>query len=182
MPKVPIHFQTISEQSKLIRKRLVSPVDLVEAYLERIDALDGHLCAFNTVLGEMALQSAQAAERAVAAGKYRGALHGIPIAVKDQMNVTGVPNTSGSRIYVSNVATSDATVIRRLRRAGAILLGTLSTHEFHIGPTQRFLRGTPRNPWDLKRTPGGSSSGAGSAVAAGMCSAAIGGDTGGSIR
>ena len=182
MPKAPIHFQTISEQAKLIRKRLVSPVALVEAYLERIEALDVHLRAFNTVLGEMALLSAKAAEREVAAGKYRGALHGIPIAVKDQMNITGVPNTSGSRVYLSNVATSDATVIRRLRRAGAILLGTLSTHEFHIGPTQHFLRGTPRNPWDLKRTPGGSSSGAGSAVAAGMCSAAIGGDTGGSIR
>src|ERR1051326_3174868 len=90
MPKAPIHFQTISEQAKLIRKRLVSPVALVEAYLERIEALDVHLRAFNTVLGEMALLSAKAAEREVAAGKYRGALHGIPIAVKDQMNITGV--------------------------------------------------------------------------------------------
>lgn len=177
-----IAFLTIREQARLIESRRLSAVELATLYLARIERLDARLNSFNTVLAQSALEAARAADREIAAGRYRGPLHGIPIAVKDQMNVEGVPNTGGSRVYLGNVAREDATIVARLRQAGAIILGTLATHEFHMGTTLRFLKPYPANPWDLTRTPGGSSAGSGSSVAAGLVSGTLGGDTGGSIR
>lgn len=177
-----IVFATIREQSHLIRTRKLSAVELTKLYLARIERLDTRLHAFNTVLAEEALITARAADEELAAGRYFGPLHGIALAVKDQMDVKGVANTGGSRAYLGNIANKDATIVARLREAGAIILGTLATHEFHMGTTLRFLKEYPANPWDLSRTPGGSSAGSGSSVAAGLVSGSLGGDTGGSIR
>ena len=173
---------TIREQARLIESRKLSSVELTKLYLSRIERLDDRLHAFNLVLADEALAAAAAADKEIAQGRYRGPLHGIPIAAKDQMNIKGVPNTGGSRVYLGNIADEDATIIARLRQAGAIILGTLATHEFHMGTTLRFLKEYPANPWDLTRTPGGSSAGSGSSVAAGLVSGSLGGDTGGSIR
>jgi aspartyl-tRNA(Asn)/glutamyl-tRNA(Gln) amidotransferase subunit A len=173
---------TIRAQAGLIEARKLSALELTQFCLSRIERLDDRLHAFNLVLREEALAAAREADAEIAAGGYRGPMHGIPIAAKDQMNIRGAPNTAGSRVYRDNVAAEDATLIRRLRQAGAIILGTLATHEFHMGTTLRFLREYPANPWDLSRTPGGSSAGSGSSVAAGLVSGALGGDTGGSIR
>ena len=173
---------TIREQARLIEQRKLSAYELTKIYLSRIERLDGTLHAFNVVLGDEALAAAREADEEIAKDRYRGALHGIPLAAKDQMNLKGVPNTGGSRVYAGNVAETDATIIERLRHAGALIMGTLATHEFHMGTTLRFLREYPANPWDLSRTPGGSSAGSGSSVAAGLVSGSLGGDTGGSIR
>ncbi|MGE0687439.1 MAG: amidase [Dehalococcoidia bacterium] len=177
-----IALMTIAEQARLIRTKQLSPVALTQRYLERIDRYDSFIRSFNFVMGDEALAAAKQAEQEIATGNYRGPLHGIPVAMKDQWDIKGVPNTGGSRAFADNVAAEDCTMIARLRGAGAIILGTTATHEFHMGGTIEFLRGLARNPWDLERSPGGSSSGSGSSVAAGLVSAAIGGDTGGSIR
>ena len=177
-----IALLTIKEQSKLIKDRKISAVELTELYLERIDRLDGKLHAFNNVLRGDALAAAREADKELGAGRYRGPMHGIPVAAKDQMNIKGVPNTGGSRAYLGNIADEDATIIARLKQAGAIIMGSLATHEFHMGTTLRFVKEHPANPWDLSRTPGGSSAGSGSSVAAGLVSGSLGGDTGGSIR
>jgi len=177
-----IALLTIREQARLLESRRLSSVELTQVCLSRIERFDGRLHAFNAVLADEALSAARAADDEIAAGRYRGPLHGIPLAAKDQMNIKGVPNTGGSRVYLGNVALQDATIIARLRQAGAIILGTLATHEFHMGTTLRFLKEYPANPWDLSRTPGGSSAGSGSSVAAGLVSGSLGGDTGGSIR
>lgn len=175
-------FLSLSEQSRLIRSRELSPVALVELYLRRIDRYNDKLKAFITVAAGSAMESARRAEGEIAAGEYRGPLHGIPVAVKDQMQIDGMRVTGGSRIYADHVGTYDATVVARLREAGAVLLGTLNCHEFQVGPTRNFPFGTPRNPWNLERDPGVSSSGSASSLAAGLVSAALGGDTGGSNR
>ncbi|MBI4310301.1 MAG: hypothetical protein HY681_00860 [Chloroflexi bacterium] len=175
-------FMSISEQGALLASRKVSPVELTSLYLDRIDRLNGKLNSFNTVCGELALEAAKKAEREIRRGRRKSPLHGIPVAVKDQMNIVGVPNTGGSRYFKDFVANADAGVVARLKKSGAILLGTLSSSEFSMGGTTEHLFGTPKNPWDMERTPGGSSSGAGSSVAAGLCTGAVGEDTGGSIR
>ncbi len=175
-------FLSLSEQSRLIRSGELSPVALVELYLRRIDRYNDKLKAFITVAAGSAMESARRAEGEIAAGEYRGPLHGIPVAVKDQMQIDGMRVTGGSRIYADHVGTYDATVVARLREAGAVLLGTLNCHEFQVGPTRNFPFGTPRNPWNLERDPGVSSSGSASSLAAGLVSAALGGDTGGSNR
>ncbi len=175
-------FLTIREQAELLRSGQLSPVKLTEVYLNRIEQFNGQLNSYITVCRDEALAAAREAEREIGAGQYKGSLHGIPIAVKDQMYINGVRTTGGSKIYKDFVPDEDATVVRNLNRAGAILLGTLNTTEFHMGGTINFPFGTPRNPWDVERTPGGSSSGSGSAVASALCSGALGGDTGGSIR
>ena len=177
-----IALLTIKEQSKLIKDKKLSAVDLTELYLKRIDRLDGRLHAFNNVLRDEARAAARGADTELAAGRYRGQMHGIPVAVKDQINIKGAPNTGGSRGYLGNIADEDATIIARLKQAGAIIMGSLATHEFHMGTTLRFVREHPTNPWDLSRTPGGSSAGSASSVAAGLVSGSLGGDTGGSIR
>ncbi|MBX3142768.1 MAG: amidase [Trueperaceae bacterium] len=175
-------FLSLSEQGRLFRSGELSPVALVELYLDRITRYNDKLKSYITVAAESALARAKQAEDELASGIDLGPLHGIPVAVKDQMQIEGMRVTGGSRIYADHIGTRDATVIARLRAAGAVLLGTLNTHEFHMGPTINFPYGTPRNPWNLERNPGGSSSGSATALAAGLVSASLGGDTGGSIR
>ena len=168
--------------ARLVRERQVSPVELTQLYLERIERLDGRLRAYITVLPEAALASARRAEAAVMRGETLAALHGVPYAVKDQFDTAGVRTTSGSRILESHVPAADATTIARLSAAGGILLGKLNLTEFALGGTQHFPFGQPRNPWNPDHDPGGSSSGSGIAVAAALCAASLGEDTGGSVR
>ena len=134
-------------------------------------------------MGDSALAEAKQSADEIAAGKYRGALHGIPVAVKDLFDVAGVVTTAGSAILADNVATDDSEAVRRLKNAGAVILGKLNLHEFAYGATgANPFRGAARNPWDTDRITGGSSSGSGAAVASGECIASLGTDTGGSIR
>jgi len=160
-----------------IRAGKLSPVALTEASLERIEAIDGKLMSFIHV-SRHALESARAAEREIKQGKWRGPLHGIPIAVKDNYLTQDMPTTVGSTAPGLSFAMRDSAAAARLRKAGAVLIGKTRTHEFAWGNV------TPpvRNPWDLTRVPSGSSGGSGAAVAGGLCAAALGSDTGGSIR
>ena len=182
MNHAPIHYATVAEQAALLRSKAVSPVELTRAYLDRIDHLDSRLRAYITVLSDSALRQAEDAGREIASGRYRGPLHGIPVALKDIIHVGGVPTTAGSRVMAGFVPREDSTIVRRLRGSGAVILGKANLSEFAMGGTVDHPFGTPRNPWDPARTPGASSSGSGVAVAAGLCSAALGSDTGGSIR
>jgi len=166
----------------LVRDRKVSPVELTQLYLDRIERLDGRLCAYITVLPEAALAAARRAEAAVMRAEALAPFHGIPYAVKDQFDTAGVRTTSGSRILEDHVPAADATTIARLNAAGGVLLGKLNLTEFALGGTQQFPFGQPRNPWNLDHDPGGSSSGSGIAVAAALCAASLGEDTGGSVR
>ena len=159
-----------------------SAVTLVRTYLERIERFDHHLRSFITVTAERALHAAERADAELRAGRVRSPLHGVPFAVKDQMFVEGVRVTGGSRVMQGVIGKRTATAVARLEEAGAIFLGTLNTHEFHAGPTRDFPFGVAKNPWDTERSPGASSSGPAAAVAAGLCSFSLGGDTGGSIR
>ena len=170
---------SLGEASELINKRKVSPLELTEACLARIGAVDGTLNAFITVTAEAARTSARQATNS----KPRTPLHGIPIAMKDIFDVEGVLTTAASPILADNVATSDSAVTRRLKDAGAIILGKLNLHQFAFGATGRSSHfGPARNPWDPDRITGGSSSGSGSAVSSGEAFMAMGTDTGGSIR
>ena len=171
-----------ARQAELIRARAVSPVELVSAYLERVERLDGRLRSYITVCAEPALAEARAAEAEVARGVLRGPLHGIPFAVKDQFDTAGVRTTVGSRLFADRVPAADATVVARLRAAGGILLGKLNLSELAMGDTAEFPFGQPRNPWSLEHHPGGSSGGSGAATAAALCAVSLGEDTGGSIR
>jgi aspartyl-tRNA(Asn)/glutamyl-tRNA(Gln) amidotransferase subunit A len=154
-----------------------------EAFLERIDRLDGELGAFYTVDADSALRDARAADERLARGEPPGLLHGLPVALKDNMDTAGLRTTVGSSFFADRVPEADAEVTRRLRGAGAVILGKLAMHEFAYGATtQNAHFGSCRNPWDTSRTPGGSSGGSGAAVAAGLCAAALGTDTGGSVR
>ena len=175
-------FATAAEHGALLRTGAVTSVDLVRLYLDRIERFDGALGSFITVCAERALDAARRADDELAAGKIRSPLHGIPFAIKDQMHVEGVRLTGGSRVTPDEPSRETATVVARLEAAGAVLLGTLNTHEFHFGPTREPPFGVTRNPWNPERTPGASSSGSAAAVAAGLCSFSLGGDTGGSIR
>lgn len=171
-----------SEQGRLIRDRKLSPVELVQSCIARITRWDPLLRAYITVCADAALDEARAAEREIAAGRWRGPLHGLPFGVKDQLNTKGILTTLGSRVLADNVPDHDATVIERLKAAGAILIGKENLHEFGKGGTVEFPYGQPRNPWDITRNPAGSSSGSGIAVAAGFSSGSLGEDTGGSVR
>jgi len=172
-------YLSIAEAADLIHKRKVSPLELTEACLGRIELVDGKLNAFITVLAEDARSTAIRASKA----NPRGPLHGIPIALKDIFDVAGVRTTAASPILVDNVATSDSTVTQRLRDAGAIVLGKVNLHQFAFGATGRSSHfGPARNPWDPERITGGSSSGSGAAVSSGEAFMAMGTDTGGSIR
>lgn len=183
MPPDELTHLTIADAGEQLRRRALSPVELTRAHLDRIQRLDGDLLSFITVLPAEALAAAAAAEQELSRGHYRGPLHGIPIALKDLVMTRGVRTTCGSRILSAWVPEADATVARRLSEAGAILLGKLNMHEFAYGPTGVNPHyGTPRNPWDRSRMPGGSSSGSAVAVAAGLCAGALGTDTGGSVR
>jgi aspartyl-tRNA(Asn)/glutamyl-tRNA(Gln) amidotransferase subunit A len=170
---------TIAEASRAIAAGSLSPVALTEAYLDRIAALDGELHSYVLVLRDQAL----AAARALAGRPARGALHGIPIGLKDIYKTRGIRTTAGSRRYLDHIPDGDADTWVRLREAGAILLGKQETHEFAIGGPDFTLPFAPaRNPWNTAHYPAGSSSGSAAAVAAGLCAGAMGSDTGGSIR
>lgn len=175
-------FLSAAEQGKLIRDRKLSPVELVQACLARIERWNPVLRAYITVCADSALAEARVAERDIAAGRWRGPLHGLPFGVKDQFNTRGVKTTLGSRILADNVPDHDATVIERLKSAGAILIGKENLHEFGKGGTIDFAYGQPRNPWNIEHNPASSSSGSGIAPAAGFTSGSLGEDTGGSIR
>jgi aspartyl-tRNA(Asn)/glutamyl-tRNA(Gln) amidotransferase subunit A len=175
-------FLGATQLAALVRDKQLSPVELVNAYLARIDRLDGRLRAYITVCRESALAAARRAEDAVTRGESLGVLHGIPFAVKDQFATRGVRTTAGSRILADNIPDEDATVVARLTAAGGILLGKLNLTEFALGGTIRYPYGQPRNPWNTDHDTGGSSAGSGVAVAAGLCAVSLGEDTGGSVR
>ncbi len=166
-----------------MRERTVSPVDLTRACLARIERLDPRLDAFITVTRESAMAEARRAEEEVSKGRWRGPLHGIPIAVKDNVDTAGVRTTAASAVFADRVPVEDAEVILRLKEAGAVFLGKLNMHEFAMGTTSAISHfGPVHNPWDLDRVAGGSSGGSAAAVAAGLCFGSVGTDTGGSIR
>ncbi len=174
---------SIQELSKLISSSSLSPVDLVEDTLERIESLNEELHAYITVTGNSARKEAKKAEADIHAGKYLGPLHGIPVSLKDLIYVTGVRSTSGSRILSDFIPDYDATVVKRLKEAGAIIVGTNNTHEFACGITNINPHyGSSKNPWDPSRMSGGSSGGSAVAVSAGMAVGSLGTDTSGSIR
>ena len=178
-----IHYLSVAQAGALIRKRKLSPVELATAYLERIETFDPQLNAFITVTPELALKQARRAEREIVKGNYRGPLHGIPFGLKDIYNTKGILTTGHSRVCIDNIPESDATTTRRLYEAGGVLLGKLATHEFaHGGPSFDLPWPPARNPWNLEHFTGGSSSGSGAAIAAGLVAYALGSDTGGSIR
>ncbi len=174
---------SIAEAQRLIRAGALSPLELVEAYLDRIGRFDDRLNAFVTVTGERAVARARALEAELAAGRWRGPLHGIPIALKDNIDTAGVLTTAASAVYADRVPDEDAAVVTRLEAAGAVIVGKLNMHEFAYGGTSAFTHTGPvRNPWDVDRIAGGSSGGSGAAVAARLCAGALGTDTGGSVR
>lgn len=178
-----LHGLSLREAVALVRDRRVSSVELTEEALRRIEALDGRLHAFLAVVADHALAAAAGADAELAAGHEPGPLHGVPVGVKDLFDTAGVATTANSRLRAARVPEQDATVVRRLRDAGAVLIGKLQMNEYAMGPLyEDDFRPPARNPWDLERTPGGSSSGAGAALAAELIYGSYGSDTGGSIR
>ena len=175
-------FLTVAELGRLIQARQVSPVEATEAYLERIDRIDGRVNSYITVCHEEARQAARTAEQEIVGGRYRGPLHGIPVAVKDQFDTAGIRTTYGSALEWDHVPNEDAVVVAKLKEAGAVLLGKLNLSEFALGESFHHPGGQPRNPWDLSRNPGISSSGSAAATAAFLCASALAEDTGGSTR
>lgn len=173
----------LADLSARIRQRSLSPIELADAHLARIEQLDGELHSYLTVTAERARSDARRAEEEIARGAWRGPLHGIPIALKDLFDTAGLRTTAGSRVLRERVPARDAAVVERLAAAGAVLLGKLALHEFAMGsPRLDDFFPPARNPWDLNRIPGGSSSGSAVALAAGLCAGSLGSDTGGSIR
>jgi aspartyl-tRNA(Asn)/glutamyl-tRNA(Gln) amidotransferase subunit A len=176
-------FLNIESASALIKTRKVSPVELTRACLSRIERLNPQLNAFITVTAESALAEARQAEADIQQHRWRSALHGIPIALKDLVDTAGVRTTAGSELFKDRVPAEDAEVVRRLKAAGAVFLGKLNMHEFAYGGSSAVsFFGPVRNPWNVAHSPGGSSGGSAAAVAAHLCYGAIGSDTGGSIR
>jgi len=174
-------FLSAGDLSRLIQSKEVSPVEVTEAYLDRITSLDHRFNSYLTVMREQALVDAQQAEEDIASGQHKGPMHGVPVAVKYQFWSRGVRSTGGSRILADFVPDEDATVIANLRKAGAVVLGKTNMTEFAItGFSHRYA--TPRNPWNTDSYTGGSSSGSGAATAAYLCATSLGEDTGGSIR
>ena len=182
MSNTELHYKPITEQAAMLRGGELSPVELTAAYLDRIADLNGELGAYITVMGEQAMSQAQQAESEMQAGEDKGALHGIPVGIKDIIYTEGVLTSGGSKVLADFVPDADSTIVRRLDAAGAVLLGKLNLSEFAIGGTIDHPFGTPRNPWNTGHTAGGSSSGSGIATAGGLCAGALGSDTGGSVR
>lgn len=176
-------LSAISELSQLIRRKEISPVEITRACLSRIEELNPSLNAFITVTGESALLQARAAEAEISRGQWRGPLHGIPVALKDLIDTTGVRTTSASALHANRVPEQDAEVVRRLYLSGAVILGKTNLHEFAYGGSSLVSYfGDVHNPWDVSRIAGGSSGGSAAAIPSGMACAAIGTDTAGSIR
>ena len=178
-----LHDLSIAELSDLIAARKLSPLELVEALIQRVEHYDPQTRAFVTPTFDLARRQARGAEAEIAAGRYRGALHGIPFALKDIYDTKGILTSGHSRVFIDRIPREDATTTARLYDAGAVLLGKLATHEMaHAGPSFDLPWPPARNPWNLAHFTGGSSSGSGAAVASGMVPLALGSDTGGSIR
>jgi aspartyl-tRNA(Asn)/glutamyl-tRNA(Gln) amidotransferase subunit A len=178
-----ICFLSAAELGRLIRQKEVSPVEIVDAHLQRIEALEPKLNAFITITGDKARDAARTAEKELEQGIDRGPLHGIPLGLKDAYDTQGLRTTYGCQVFDSHVPEEDSTTARRLREAGTVLLGKLNLHTLEFGPTgQNEFYGDMHNPWDVARYSGGSSGGSGAAVASGQCTIAMGSDTGGSIR
>ncbi len=176
-------LETIVELAPRLRRKEVSPVEVTRACLDRIEKLNPALNAFITVAAESAVAEARAAEIEISRGEWRGPLHGIPIAIKDLIDTAGTRTTAASAVFEHRVPTEDAEVVRRLRVAGAVILGKNNLHEFAYGGSSLVsFFGDVRNPWNTEHIAGGSSGGSAAAVAAGLCYAAIGTDTAGSIR
>jgi len=176
-------FLSLTELSELIRSRKVSPVEVTRNILERIEKLQPALNAYITVTRDVAMKSAQEAESEIQQKKWRGPLHGVPVAVKDLFDTAGIKTTAGSAVFKDRVPDMDAEVIRKLKAAGAVLVGKTNMHEFAFGGSSLVTYfGGVHNPWDLGRIAGGSSGGSAAAVAAGLCYGALGSDTAGSIR
>src|SRR5499426_1865259 len=178
-----LHNLSIAQLSKLVAARKLSPVELTDALIARIERFDGETRAFITPTFELARRQAREAEAEIVARKSRGALHGIPFALKDIYDTKGILTSGHSRVFIDRIPAEDATTTRKLHEAGAVLLGKLATHEMaHAGPSFDLPWPPARNPWNLAHFTGGSSSGSGVAVASGMVPLALGSDTGGSIR
>ena len=176
-------YLSIGEAAELLREGELSPVELTRAFLDRIEHLDATLQAYITLMPERAMSDARKAEAEILRGDYRGPLHGIPIALKDLYDTKGVRTTGSSKVLADRVPDVDATTTSRLAAAGTVLLGKLAMHEFALGgpdPSNGFPMA--RNPWNLDYIPGGSSSGSGASVAAGLAMGTLGSCTGGSIR
>src|SRR6202022_3041593 len=174
---------SIFEMGESFRKKSVSPVELPRDFLARIEKLNPRLNAFITVMAGSALAQARQAEAEIARGNWRGPLHGIPLGLKDLIDTAGVRTTAASALFKDRIPTRDAEIVRRLRNAGAVLLGKLNLHEFAYGGSSLVSYfGVVRNAWNPEHIAGGSSGGSATAVAAGLCCGAIGTDTAGSIR
>jgi aspartyl-tRNA(Asn)/glutamyl-tRNA(Gln) amidotransferase subunit A len=182
MPASEILFKSVAELAPLLKARELSPVEVVRAFLRQIETLNPKVNAFITITADRALEQARKAEKEIAAGLYRGPLHGLPYAPKDMLATQGIRTSNGAKATSDWVPEYESTVTARLNRAGAILIGKLNLLEFAMGSGQKGLVGPARNPWELSHSPSGSSSGSGAAVAAGMVPLAIGTDSGGSIR
>jgi aspartyl-tRNA(Asn)/glutamyl-tRNA(Gln) amidotransferase subunit A len=182
MDRSSIPSLSAAELGAVFQQKLISPVEAVEAYLDRIQAVDPKLNAYITVCAEDARRAAKEAEREIIRGQVRGPLHGVPVAVKDQIHTRGIATTDGSKLRAEFIPEEDATVVTRLKEAGAILLGKLNMSEFALGDPVNSAFGPAHNPWDLERSPGTSSTGSGAATAGFLCATSLGEDTGGSIR
>jgi aspartyl-tRNA(Asn)/glutamyl-tRNA(Gln) amidotransferase subunit A len=169
---------TLAGAAEKIKAKELSPVELTASVLARIEAVEDKITAFATVTADLATKAAKQAAEEIAAGAYRGPLHGIPVGIKDLYDTAGVATTSSSKVRADYVPTQDSAVVEKIYAAGAVMVGKTHTHEFAYGA----VTPTTRNPWDLDRVPGGSSGGSGAAVAAGECFVGMGSDTGGSIR
>ena len=181
MVETPLHYKTIEQVSALIQAEQLSPVELTEISLQRIEELDGRFKSYATVMADHALAAAAKAEREIASGACRGPLHGVPLAVKDLCFSKGVLTMGGTQVLAQHVPDFDATVVARLETAGAVLLGKLNLSEGAMGGYHPAFD-IPLNPWNPGRWTGTSSSGSGVATAAGLCFGSLGSDTGGSIR
>ena len=174
---------SILEAGDLVRRKVISPVELTRTCLQRIERLNPALNAFITVTADQAMAQAREAEVEVRSGRWRGPLHGIPVGLKDNIDTSGIRTTLASAVFADRVPSADAEVVRRLKAAGAVLLGKQNLHEVAFGTTSAVsLFGPVHNPWQVDRISGGSSGGSAAAVAAGLCFAAVGTDAGGSIR
>jgi aspartyl-tRNA(Asn)/glutamyl-tRNA(Gln) amidotransferase subunit A len=182
MERQDLHYLSLAEAARAIAARDLSPVELAQATLERVERVDPSVGAYLTVTADAALEAARQAEREIGDGRYRGPLHGIPVSLKDIIYLEGVHNTAGSKVLAGFVPDYDATVTRKLKTAGAVILGKAQMYELAMGPSTTYHYGPTRNPWDPERVTTGSSSGSAAGVAAGLCHASLGSDTGGSVR
>ena len=181
-PSTELYHLTIREAAGLIESKQLSPVELTQAFLDRIEAIDGEIKSYVTLLGDEALAQARAAEAEISAGNYRGPLHGIPMAHKDLYDTKGVRTTGQSKLLEHRVPTVDSTAISKLADAGSILLGKVAMFELAMGGPETSLFEQTLHPWNAEYATGGSSSGSATSVASGMAMGSLGSDTGGSIR